>query len=305
MVSIKYFRLSRIKPSAAISKNREESMNKLGIVGAGAMGSDVGQLASESGFNVMIQDISKNALEQARNTISERLNKYLGEGRIDKVRSEEILSNISFETDMKKLSLSDIVLECVTEDKVEKMKVFSELDRICRGGIVLMSNTSSISITALGSATRRPESVIGIQFLIPARIMKVVEMIPGLLTTRETVETAKDFVKKMGKDFVISKDCPGFIVNRLLCLMINEAIFLVQEGAAAPEAIDKIMRDGLNIPMGPLAIADLIGLDNVLAVIEEMYTGYSDPKYRPCPLLKQYVSGGYLGKKSGRGFYIY
>jgi len=280
-------------------------MENLGIVGAGAMGADLAQLASEAGYKVHLFDINSESLHQAYNMISERLNKYYMDKRIDKSEADRVLSNISFKNQIEDLALSEIVLECVTENKEIKMKVFADLDRVCRGGVVFMSDTSSISITALGSATRRPESVIGLQFMIPARVMKVVEMIPGLLTTHETIEIAKEFVNKMGKEYVISKDCPGFLLNRMLCLMINEAISLVHEGAGTPESIDKLMREGLNIPMGPLTLADLMGLDIVLAIIEEMYKGYSDPKYRACPLLKQYVTAGYLGKKSGRGFYIY
>ena len=194
------------------------------------------------------------------------------------------------------------MIECVTEDLAVKQAVFRELDRVCRADAVLGLNTSSISITEIASATKRPESVIGMHFLNPAHVMKLVEIIPGIsTTTRETVETAKTFVKKLGKTHVESKDYPGFLLNRMLVPLINEAIYLLYEGAGTAESIDRVMKAGLNFPMGPLALADMIGLDVLLAVIEEMHRGYSDSKYRPCPLLKKYVAAGYLGKKSGQG----
>jgi 3-hydroxybutyryl-CoA dehydrogenase len=200
---------------------------------------------------------------------------------------------------------ADIVIETVTEDFELKKSVFRSLDSICRQGVVLASNTSSLSITALASATKRPESVIGIHFINPARVMKLVEIVSGMATTRETVETAKELTKKLGKVHAESQDYPGFLLNRILVPMINEAIYALYEGAGSAASIDRVMKQGMNLPMGPLELADMIGLDVVLAVIEQLFKGFSDPKYRPCPLLKNYVAAGYLGRKSGRGFYSY
>lgn len=280
-------------------------MNKLGIIGAGTMGTDLAQMTAEAGFTVKIFDIDERKSLNALNTIMSRLADYLEKKRINEGFSEKVLASISIVTDMAELSDADLVVESVFEDLNVKKEVFHELDEVCRPGTVLASNTSSISITEIASVTSRPESVIGLHFLNPARVLPLVEIVPGFLTTRETVELAKSFLKKMGKDFVEAKDYPGFYLNRILYPMINEAVFLLYEGGTKPELIDKTLKKGLNLHMGPLEIADMVGLDVILAIGEEMIRGYSDSKYRPCPLLKRYVASGYLGRKTGRGFYIY
>jgi 3-hydroxybutyryl-CoA dehydrogenase len=280
-------------------------MKIFGIAGAGTMGTDIAQLAAESGFSVIIYDADETNARNAFNKIQERLNRYVKNGKLDISRVGEILSKIKVHKNIKDLANADIVLECITEDLETKKSIFKTLDKICKPGTVFATNTSSISITKIAAATKRPESFIGIHFLNPALVMKIIELIPGLKTTRETVEMAKQIVKKLGKDYVECRDFPGFMLNRILYPMINEAIFLLYEGAGTAESIDKVIKSGLNLPMGPLALADMIGLDILLAVGEEMFNGYGDQKYRPCPMLKKYVAAGYLGEKSGRGFYIY
>ncbi len=280
-------------------------MNKLGIVGAGTMGTDLAQMTAEAGFNVKIYDIDERKSLNALNTIFSRLADYQERKRINEGDSERVMASISIITDMEELSDVDLVVESVFEDLNLKKEVFHELDEVCSPSTVLASNTSSISITEIASVATRPESIIGLHFLNPARVLPLVEIVPGFLTTRETVEMAKTFLKKMGKDYVEAKDYPGFYLNRILYPMINEAVFLLYEGGTKPEIIDKTMKKGLNLHMGPLEIADMVGLDVILAIGEEMIRGYSDTKYRPCPLLKRYVASGYLGRKTGRGFYIY
>jgi 3-hydroxybutyryl-CoA dehydrogenase len=280
-------------------------MDRLGIVGTGIMGTDIAHLAAESGFEVLLYDQDETQAARAFRTIQERLNKYVTSQRIDHAQVTAITSRIKFFNDIQNLQQADIVLECTPEKIETKQKVFARLDKICAAGTILASNTSSISITAIASATKRPDSVIGIHFMIPARVMKLVEIIPGLVTTRETFEMTKTFVKKLGKEYIECKDFPGFIINRMVIPMINEAINLVHQGSSKIETIDRAMKTGLNLPMGPLELADLIGLDVVLAVSNEMCDGYSDRKFRPSPLLRQYVDAGYLGRKTGRGFYIY
>ncbi len=280
-------------------------MNKIGIIGAGTMGTDLAQITAEAGFSVKIYDIDERKSLNALNTIFTRLTTYLEKKRIKEGDSQKVRASISIVTDMSELADSDMVIESVFEDLGVKQEVFHELDEVCKPGTVLASNTSSISITEIASVTERPESVIGLHFLNPARVLPLVEIVPGFLTTRETVEMARTVIKKLGKDFVEAKDYPGFYLNRILYPMINEAIFLLYEGGTKPEVIDKTIKKGLNLHMGPLQIADLVGLDVILAIGEQMMRGYADPKYRPCPLLKRYVASGYLGKKSGRGFYVY
>lgn len=280
-------------------------MNKLGIIGAGVMGTDLAHMTSEAGFQVRIYDINHKKAVMAQETIAARLEGYIKKERMSADERNRILENISIVENLSNISDSDIFLEAANEDLSVKKEIFKELDNISGGGSVLASITSSISITEIAAATTKPESVIGLHFLNPARVMKLVEIVPGFCTTRETIEMAKSFLKKLKKDFIEAKDYPGFYLNRILYPMINEAAFLLYEGGAKPEVIDKAMRKGLNIPMGPLEIADMVGLDVILNIGEEMFRGYADFKYRPCPLLRKYVASGYLGKKSGRGFYIY
>jgi 3-hydroxybutyryl-CoA dehydrogenase len=280
-------------------------METVGIVGAGTMGTDIAHLAAEFGFRVILFDKDELVLGKSFEKIRDRLCRYRRENRIADDRMSEVLSNIKIHSKLDDMVNADIVIETVTEDFELKKSVFRSLDSICRQGVVLASNTSSLSITALASATKRPESVIGIHFINPARVMKLVEIVSGMATTRETVETAKELTKKLGKVHAESQDYPGFLLNRILVPMINEAIYALYEGAGSAASIDRVMKQGMNLPMGPLELADMIGLDVVLAVIEQLFKGFSDPKYRPCPLLKNYVAAGYLGRKSGRGFYSY
>ncbi len=280
-------------------------MKRFGIIGAGIMGTDLAQITAEAGYNVKIYDIDEDRSRKLVITISDRLDEYVEKKRIDKTEKDRILSSINLIHTMEDFNDSDIVLESVNEDLAIKMDIFKELDRICPPGCILSSNTSSISITEIASATKRPDSVIGLHFLNPARVLPLVEIVPGFTTTRETVETAKVFLRDLGKDFVEAKDYPGFYLNRVLYPMINEAAFLLYEGETKPEVIDKTLKKGLNLHMGPLEIADMVGLDVILAIGDEMLRGYADNKYRPCPLLRKYVASGFLGKKTGRGFYLY
>lgn len=280
-------------------------MKTVAIIGTGLMGTDIAFASASAGFEVLLYDINREKIDSAMGLIRDRVDRYSASGKIEKNKTDAILKHIAVSGSIGELKDAMLVIECVFEDLILKQGVFRELDRVCRADAILASNTSSISITEIAAATKRPESVIGMHFLNPAHVMKLVELIPGIATTRETVETAKTFVKKLGKTHVESKDYPGFLLNRMLVPMINEAIYLLYEGAGTAESIDRVMKAGLNFPMGPLALADMIGLDVLLAVVEEMHRGYSDAKYRPCPLLKKYVAAGYLGKKAGRGFYIY
>ncbi|MFW5861394.1 MAG: 3-hydroxyacyl-CoA dehydrogenase family protein [Spirochaetota bacterium] len=280
-------------------------METIGVVGAGLMGADVAQLAVESGMNVILHDSDQPNLKAAHDIITGRLDRYVHEGRISSDERRSIASRIKLHNNMKDLVNADFIIECITEDLEAKRELFRQLDKICKPGVIFASNTSALSITQMGAATQRAESVIGMHFMNPARPMKVVELVCGLVTTRETFEMAKSVAKRMGKKCVESKDYPGFVINRIMMPMINEAIFTLYEGAATAQAIDKTMKLGMNLPMGPLELADMIGLDVVLAVVEELYDGFGDPKYRPCPLLKMYVAAGYLGRKAGRGFHMY
>ncbi|HOS41397.1 MAG TPA: 3-hydroxyacyl-CoA dehydrogenase NAD-binding domain-containing protein [Spirochaetota bacterium] len=280
-------------------------MECFGIVGAGMMGTDIAHLALSSGFRVVVCDCDAAQLDRARETLGARFKRYVAEGRFRQEEMDGLLSRLITERSIGALAECDMVLECVTEDRSVKMEVFRALDGAVKGGAILATNTSSISITRIASVTKRPESVIGMHFMYPARVMKLVELVCGLATTRETFESAKAIVRQFGKQFVESQDSPGFLLNRIFAPMINEAVFALYEGAGTAESIDKAMKLGTNVPLGPLELADMMGLDVVLAVIEVMFDEFGDPKYRPCPLLKKYVAAGYLGKKSGRGFYTY
>ncbi|TAL38047.1 MAG: 3-hydroxybutyryl-CoA dehydrogenase [Spirochaetes bacterium] len=280
-------------------------MELFGIIGAGIMGLELAEHISERGLRVILYDNNPVQRDVALARVRARMERHEREGKTGAGKADAAMGLIQISAEIEGLAAADIILECVTEDLATKKALFARLDEICKPEVILASITSSISITAIASATRRPESVIGIHFLNPVRVMRLVEIVCGLATTRETFATAKQVVKKLGKEYVEARDYPGFLLNRILMPMINEAIYALYENAGSVEAIDKVMKLGMNHPMGALELADLVGLDIVLAVIEELYRGFGDPKYRPCPLLKQYVAAGYLGRKSGRGFYTY
>lgn len=276
-----------------------------GVVGAGQMGSGIAQVAAQAGLNVIMRDIKDEFVQRGLNNIKKNLERAVSKGKISEDEKNAILGRIKGTTDMNDFKDADFVVEAVIENFDLKKQVFQELDEITRDDIVLATNTSSISITKIAACTKRPEKVIGMHFMNPVPVMKLVEIIRGLATSDETFNLTKELAEKMGKTVAEANDFPGFISNRILLPMINEAIYCLYEGVGTPEAIDTVMKLGMNHPMGPLALADLIGLDTCLAILEVLYEGFGDPKYRPCPLLRKYVDAGWLGRKTGRGFYKY
>ncbi len=281
------------------------SFQKIGVLGAGQMGVGIAQVAAQVGYEVFLADADLSRAEKGKDGIAQRLSKDLAKAKITELQMQETLGNLHPVADLQGLKDCDIVIEAVSENETLKLSLFKQLDEICQPSAILASNTSSIPITRIAASTKRPEKVIGMHFMNPVPVMKLVEIINGLATSDESYQATKAMAEKMGKVTVLSRDVSGFIVNRILMPMINEAVFALYEGIGTKEDIDQGMKLGTNQPMGPLTLADFIGLDTCLAIMEVLHKGLGDSKYRPCPLLRQYVEAGWLGKKSGRGFYQY
>jgi 3-hydroxybutyryl-CoA dehydrogenase len=277
----------------------------VGVIGAGTMGNGIAQVFAQSGFSVRLVDIAQPMLDRARRSIEKSLAKFVEKGKLAVEDRDAALGRLQTTTTLDQLTDVDYVVEAIVENAEAKSALFTSLDAIVKPEVILASNTSSISITTLGAATDRPDKVLGMHFMNPVPLMTLVEMIRGQATSDESMRTASDLCKALGKTPVEAADFPGFIANRILMPMINEAIYAVMEGVGTPDAIDTVMKLGMNHPIGPLALADLIGLDVCLAILEVLHGGLGDPKYRPCPLLRRMVAAGHLGRKSGKGFYTY
>ena len=281
------------------------SIKKIGVVGAGQMGGGIAHVSAQAGFDVVLQDLEDSFVEQGLATIDKNLQRGVDKGRLTVEQKQETLGRIRGTSRLEDLAECDFVVEAVVENLDVKTDLFRKLDRIAKAGVILATNTSSISITKIAAATERAERVMGMHFMNPVPVMKLVEVIRGLGTSDETAREVLELAQKLGKTPVECRDFPGFVSNRVLMPMINEAVFCVHEGVATPEAVDSIMKLGMKHPMGPLALADFIGLDTCLAILEVLHEGLGDSKYRPCPLLRKHVEAGWLGRKSGRGFYDY
>jgi 3-hydroxybutyryl-CoA dehydrogenase len=282
-----------------------DSIRTIGVVGAGTMGHGIAQVSAQSGYEVILVDAAPEALARGRAQIGKGYERLVAKGKLAAEDRDQALGRLRTGGDLAALAAADLVVEAVVERLEVKAKVLSELDRVCPAATILATNTSSISITRLAGATSRPEKVIGMHFMNPVPVMQLIEVIRGLATSQETYDAVEAASRRMGKTPVEVHDAPGFVSNRVLMPMINEAIFCLYEGVGKPEAIDEVMKLGMNHPMGPLALADLIGLDVCLDILKVLQQGFGDPKYRPCPLLVKMVDAGRLGRKSGRGFYEY
>jgi 3-hydroxybutyryl-CoA dehydrogenase len=280
-------------------------IEKIGVAGAGQMGAGIAQVAAMNGFSVTLSDVKDAFLQRGMKQIEKSLSSFLQRERISEEERAAAFRRIQTTLEFNPFRDADFVVEAVIENQDLKLEVFKQLDEICRSETILASNTSSIPIGRIAAATKRPSRVIGMHFMNPVPLMKLVEIIPGLATSEKTFETTKDLAVRLNKTPVPANDFPGFISNRILLPMINEAIFALYEGVGTAEAIDSVMKLGMNHPMGPLELADLIGLDVCLSILEVLQAGFGDSKYRPCPLLRKYVDAGYLGRKTGRGFYTY
>lgn len=281
------------------------SVKTIMVIGAGQMGSGIAQVCAQAGYDVFLNDLKPEFVERGLAGIKKNLNRQVDKGRMTAEQMDVIVGRITASTDLQDAGKTDLVIEAAVENMDIKSKIFAQLDEIAPEHAILASNTSSLPITEIAAATKRPEKVIGMHFMNPVPVMKLVEIIRGLATTDEVYQTIEDITKTLEKVPVEVNDFPGFVSNRILMPMINEAIYTLYEGVATKEAIDEVMKLGMNHPMGPLTLADFIGLDTCLYIMETLHEGFGDDKYRPCPLLRKYVKAGWLGKKSGRGFYTY
>ena len=277
----------------------------VGVIGAGTMGNGIAQTFAQSGFSVTLVDVAPPMLDRAKTTIANSLARFVEKGKLTAADRDASMARLTTATAIDQLADADYVVEAIVENADTKRGLFTRLDAITRPGVILASNTSSISITLLGAATTRPDKVLGMHFMNPVPLMTLVEMIRGQATSDDAMRIASELCTALGKTPIEAADYPGFIANRILMPMINEAIFAVMEGVGTPEAIDAVMKLGMNHPMGPLTLADFIGLDVCLAILNVLHDGIGDPKYRPCPLLRRMVAAGQLGRKSGQGFYPY
>jgi len=280
-------------------------ISTIGVIGAGTMGNGIAQAFAQSGFDVWLHDASPAAIDRARMSIEKSLGKFVEKGKIAAADRDAALGRLQMRPSLDDLAGVDYVVEAILEDADLKRTIFAKLDALTRQDVILTSNTSSISITTLGAATRRPDRVLGMHFMNPVPLMTLVELVRGQATSDGSMRIAIELCQRLGKTPVEAADYPGFIANRILMPMLNEAMFAVMEGVGTPEAIDTVMKLGMNHPMGPLTLADFIGLDVCLAIMQVLHRGLGDPKYRPCPLLTRMVAAGHLGRKSGQGFYRY